>query len=207
MGAWYGIYYYLSSFENILMWMAVEPEAAHALFDMTGKFSIEAAKMLLSCGVDCIGAASDLGSAYTLLFSREMFREYVFPWMKELADLCHQNGAYFHLHSHGHIEDIMDDIVESGVDIINPIGPSEHNDLGVFKQRWGDRITLHGGISTTIANMSEEQISEHVAEVMSIGRKGGRFIPRTESGIPPMHFEKAKFYIDILKKERMKGYE
>lgn len=206
MGAWMGIYYYLTSFENILTWMATEPEAARELFRKTSHFSIESAKRLLACGVDCIFPASDLGSGQSLLFSPAMFREYVFPWLKELADLCHEHKAYLHLHSHGHIQDIMDGIVEAGVDIINPIGPSDHNDLALFKRRWGDKITLHGGISTTIGLMSEDEIRRHVAEVIAIGRVGGRFFPRTESGIPPMSLEKALLYLKALKEECSHGY-
>lgn len=206
MGSWFGIYYYLTSFENILMWMAMEPEAAHALFKMTRDFSLESAKILLECGVDCIFTASDLGSGDGLLFSRDMMREYVYPWLKELADLAHRHRAYLHLHSHGHIQDIMDDIVEAGVDIINPVGPSDKNDLAMFKKRWGDKICLHGGISTTIASMTNEEIQKHIKNVVCTGRKGGRFFPRTESGIPPMPPEKVKFFVDTLKKECAKGY-
>ncbi|NSW91003.1 MAG: hypothetical protein HPY74_10110 [Firmicutes bacterium] len=206
IGAWGAIYYYLTSFENILMWMAIEPEAAQAIFNMTKKFSLDSAKRLLECGVDCIFTVSDLGSGNSLLFSRNMFYEYVFPWLKELADLCHSYGAYLHLHSHGHIQDVMDGIVEAGVDIINPIGPSDHNDLAMFKERWGDKITIHGGISTTISHMTEQEMRDHIFSVIEIGRKGGRFFPRTESGIPPMSVEKTMAYINILKEARQKGY-
>jgi len=207
IGAWAGIYYFCTSFQNILAWMAGEPEAAHALFDKTRRFSIAFAGRLLTCGVDAVTAASDLGSADALLFSPSMFREYVFPWLKEAANLCHEYGAYFHLHSHGHIQDVMDGIVEAGVDIINPVGPSGNNDLAFFKRRWGDRITLNGGIGTAIAAMPEEQIRRHISGVIEVGRKGGRFFPRTESGIPPMPRDKALFYINTLREERLRGYE
>jgi len=201
-GAWQSIYYLLTSFENILIWMAVEPEAAHRLFDLTAGYSIQAAKGMLDAGVDAIFVPSDLGSGQGLLFSKEMFYEYVFPWLKKLADLCHSHGAILHLHSHGHIEDLMDGIVESGVDLLNPVGPSDHNDLGMFKQKWGNKITFMGGISTTIAQMSIEEMEAHVSEVMRIGCRGGRFIPRTESGIPFMPAERVLAYIEILKKYR-----
>ena len=124
-----------------------------------------------------------------------------------MADLCHEHGAYLHLHSHGHIQDLMDGIVEAGVDILNPVGPSDHNDLTLFKSRWGDKITLHGGISTEIGTMSERQIREHVTEVISVGRVGGRFFPRTESGIPPMTVKKLKVYLDVLQEKCANGYE
>jgi uroporphyrinogen-III decarboxylase len=100
----------------------------------------------------------------------------------------------------------MDGIVDAGVDILNPVGPSDHNDLSLFKNKWGNKIVLHGGISTTISEMTKEQIKAHVEEVMHTGCVGARFIPRTESGIPPMPLEMAKYYIDTLKMERKKGY-
>jgi len=206
MGAWFGVYYYLTTFANALMWMASHPDAAHALFDRTSRFSLDSATRLLRCGVDCIFPASDLGSARGLLFSRAMFQEYVLPWLRELADCCHDHGAFLHLHSHGHIEEIMDDVVDAGVDIINPIGPSDNNDLAMFKAHWGDRVTLHGGISTTIGAMSREGIRGHIADVMAVGRVGGRFFPRTESGIPPMTTDLALFYIETLKEARHWGY-
>lgn len=206
MGAWYGTYYFLTSFENILMWMAVEPDAAHAVFDMTSKFSLDSARQLLEAGVDCIATASDLGSGNGLLFSRDMFAEYVLPWLRELACLCHSYGAYLHLHSHGHIEALMDDIVGAGVDIINPIGPSDHNDLNMFKKKWGDKITIYGGIDTKIHQMTDEQMAEHIRQVVQTGRVGGRFFPRTESGIPMMPLDKTRRYIELLQKERRHGY-
>ncbi len=206
MGAWQGIYYYLTPFDNILMWMTTEPAAAHALFAMTTRFSLDAARRLLECGVDCIFPPSDLGSGRGLLFSPAMFREYVFPWLQQLADLCHSYGAYFHLHSHGHIQDLMDGIVEAGVDMINPIGPSDHNDLAFFKKHWGDRITLHGGISTTIAGMTPDEMRAHVRAVLAVGRVGGRFFPRTESGVPPMSSAAVNAYIEALGEARSQGY-
>ena len=201
-GAWQGIYYLLTKFENILMWMAIEPDAAEKLFKMMSDYSIKAAKILLEAGVDAIFVPSDLGSGQGLLFSPNMFYKYVFPWLKNLADLCHSYGAILHLHSHGHIQDIMDGIVESGVDLLNPVGPSDNNDLSFFKEKWGSKISFMGGISTTIASMSIEEIDQHVAEVMKIGCKGSRFFPRTESGIPAMPIEKVLAYLDILKKYR-----
>ena len=204
-GAWQGIYYLLTKFENILIWMAIEPEAAHKLFKLMGDYSINASRIMLDAGVDGIFLPSDFGSGHGLLFSPDMFYEYVFPWLKELADLCHSHGAILHLHSHGHIQDLMEAIIESGVDLLNPVGPSDHNDLAMFKAKWGDRITFMGGISTRIGEMSIEEMERHVSEVMNIGCKGGRFIPRTESGIPTMPAEKVLAYLDILKKYRYKN--
>lgn len=206
IGAWASVYYYLTDFENGLIWMIAEPEAAHRMFDLIAEYSLKTAELLLDCGADAVATISDLGSGTSLLFSRALFMEYVFPWLSALADLCHKKGGYLHFHSHGHIQDLMDDIVAAGVDIVNPVGPSDNNDLAYFKEKWGSRITILGGISTTIDRMTDEELLAHVTEVVYTGRKGGGFFPRTESGIPPMTDERLLKYLKILKRLRSEGY-
>ena len=206
MGVWGATYINITRFETILEWMLVEPEAAGYIFEQVSHFSLKSAKTLLECGVDCIFTHSDMGTAISTLFSKDLFLKYIYPWLKSLSELCHSYGAFLHLHSHGHIEGFMDEIVESGVDLINPVGPSDYNDLAMFKEKWGSKISFLGGISTTISEMNESEMRRHVADVINIGRKGGRFFPRTESGIPPMPRDKIMLYLDILKEERMKGY-
>ncbi|MBE9569317.1 MAG: hypothetical protein IMF11_01710 [Proteobacteria bacterium] len=199
---WGSIYYYLTSFDNILMWMALEEEAAFRIFQLLGAYILECSERLLDAGVDAIFSGSDLGTGDSLLFSVDMFNKYVVPWIKKIADLCHQHGAILHFHSHGHIQEVMDGLIATGVDLLNPVGPSDHNDLKFFKEKWGHKITFLGGISTKIARMSEDEIESHVAQVMEVGCKGSRFMPRTESGIPVMEPDKARFYIDTLTRYR-----
>ncbi|HUT75446.1 MAG TPA: hypothetical protein VM221_11525, partial [Armatimonadota bacterium] len=67
---------------------------------------------------------------------------------------------------------------------------------------WGGKISIMGGISTTIAQMTVDEIDAHVAQVMEIGCRGSRFFPRTESGIPAMPVEKVLAYLDLLKQYR-----
>ena len=206
LGAWGSSYYFIARFETLLEWMLTEPEAAGHIFSQISEFSLKSAEVLLECGVDCIFTGSDMGTAISTLFSKEMFMKYIYPWLKSVSGLCHGYGAFHHLHSHGHIEDFMDGIVDSGVDLINPVGPSDYNDLAMFKRKWGDKISFLGGISTTISDMDHDEMRRHVRDVMDTGRRGGRFFPRTESGIPPMSREKTLYYLKILKEERMKGY-
>ncbi len=197
-GIWSGTYYYCTSFENALMWMISEPEVIQQIIDKIGNYVLGSAEELLKRGVDSIFIYDDLGTANSLIFSPELYRRFIKPWHKKIADLCHSYSKLFHLHSHGHIQDIMDDLIDVGVDILNPIGPSDNNDLRYFKEKWGNKITFLGGISTKIAQMSEEQIESHIAEVMEIGTKGSRFMPRTESGIPKMSPKKVRFFVDTL---------
>jgi hypothetical protein len=202
--AWAGIYYFLARYEDILCWMITEPEAAERLFKLMGKFTLDAARIQLELGVDSIWTFADLGTGTGLLFSLGHFERYFFPWLKNLGDLCHKHGAALQLHSHGHIEDLMDRFIAAGVDMVDPIGPGDNNDLGMFKMNWGDRITLIGGLSKTIGGMTRREMEDHIASVMAAGCPGGRFMPCVESAIPPMSFGQFRFFRDTLTRYRRK---
>jgi uroporphyrinogen-III decarboxylase len=201
-GFWSGSYYFCTSFDTILTWMGAEPEAAETLFGKVGEFVMACAEQLLDRGVDSIFFYDDLGTGTSLIFSPSMYRRFIKPWHRRLAELCHGRGKLLHMHCHGHIQELMEDIVDAGVDILNPVGPSDRNDLAMFVERWGDRITLLGGISTTIAEMTEAEISAHVDAVMAAGTRTPRFMPRTESGVPRMPPAKARYFLDTLLEAR-----
>lgn len=200
-GFWSGIYYYYMRFEDALASLLTDEGFMSDLISRVGKYILRTTEEVLKLGADCAFWPDDLGTGQSLIFSPSIYEKYFYPLHKKMAELCHRYGALAHLHSHGHIQDLMDMIVDTGIDIINPIGPSDHNDLEYFKKRWGDKICLHGGISTRIMDMTEDEIREHTDHVLEIGLPGGRFIPRTESGIPPMPYEKMKFYLNCLKEK------
>ena len=138
--------------------------------------------------------------------SPNTFREFLLPWLKQLASLCHDYGVPLHLHSHGHIERIMDDIVAAEVDMINPIGPVDNNDLAMFKDRWGDKITINGGISAKIGMMSPGEMKEHIYEVYKTGRIGGRFFPLGEGNVPLMDEHMFEYFLQLRHDAGKMGY-
>ena len=73
--------------------------------------------------------------------------------------------------------------MEAGIDIINPVGPTDNMDLNVIKRKYGDRITILGGLSKNIGLMDYETLDNYIEEVIRLGSIGGGFIPRGESGI------------------------
>ena len=202
--AWAGIYYFLARFDDILAWMITEPEAAERLFQLMGDFTLEAARVQLDLGVDSIWTFADLGTGTSLLFSPEHFDRYLSPWLTALGALSHSYGATLHLHSHGHIQDLMDRLIAAGVDMVDPIGPGDNNDLAMFKKRWGDRITLIGGLSKTVGDMTKSELEAHIADVMATGCGGGRFMPELESGIPFTSKEQFELFNGMLERYRRK---
>ena len=82
---------------------------------------------------------------------------------------------YFYVHSDGNVMDLVEDFIEIGFDIVNPLQP-ECMDPAEVKQRWGDKIVLHGGISLqrTLPNGTPDEVRAEVeALVRSCGYNGG----------------------------------
>jgi uroporphyrinogen decarboxylase len=118
------LYCWLRGIEQAFMDLACEPEIVDycldKLFGLANEntrriFETIPGKVLLSY------VAEDLGSQYGRLMSRAHMQRYLFPRMKRMVDLVHQNGAYVFHHDDGAIREIIPDLIALGVDILNPI--------------------------------------------------------------------------------------
>ena len=74
--------------------------------------------------IDIYWALTDLGTQACLLQSRETFHRFIAPPIRTLAELAHRHGVKFMFHSCGAVRDLIPDLIELGVDILNPIQPA-----------------------------------------------------------------------------------
>jgi len=154
------------------------------LVDRWGEFVCACAEKLLECGVDAILWTDDLGSNTGPVMSPECYRRYFFPWHRRAAEIAHSFGKAAMMHSHGNINLLLPDIAATGIDLLDPVGPSDGMDLAWLKETYGTRLSFSGGISRYIAEMSEEELAGHLGEVYRIGSRGGGFLPNEEGGVP-----------------------
>ncbi|NQT94274.1 MAG: hypothetical protein HQ559_16050 [Lentisphaerae bacterium] len=202
-GFFCGVWYNLRPLMDFLRDMADDPPFAHQLLEKIGEYHLRIAENLLRRGVHCCVIPEDMGMTAGPWFSPDMYEEYFQPWHERLADLCRQYNAYLRIHSHGNIMSLVDKIIATGVDILNPVGPGDNMDLAGIKAKYGERIVILGGMSKFIARMSQEEVEAHIAEVFEVATRGGGFIARNESGVPAdMTKENLDFYIKTVRKYR-----
>ena len=195
-GFFAGAHYLFRPFESFLMDMATDESYADAIIGRVGDHTLACAEAVLKIGVDCLFIGDDLGSTNSLLISPKMYRRFVQPWHARLAELCHAYGAFLHVHSHGHIMPIMDDLMDAGIDMMDPLGPTDGIDLDRLLARYAGRMVIAGGISKFIGRMSLAELDEHLRQVVSVGARHGSFILRSEGGVPPeMSHEAFRFYL------------
>ncbi len=98
--------------------------------------------------MDIIRCDEDAGGNETLMINPVTWRKWYKPLWKELFDICHANHCYVWLHSCGYCRSIVDDFIEMGADILDPIPPYvKDSDPFDMKQTYGDKLCLHGGVN------------------------------------------------------------
>jgi len=181
-GFFSGIHYFLYPYEELLEDMLLNMDFIKELVNALGEFNLKAAEELLKRGIDIICFCDDLGSKDSLLISPDMYRDLFLPWHKKLAELCHKYNAYLHMHSHGNINSIMDDLYSAGIDMLNPNDPNEGMDIVELKNRYGDKITFVGGIDKFFFEWYYNKQEEYIINL--IKNTGGGFILMDSGGVP-----------------------
>ena len=137
--------------ENFLTDLIEHPDFCHYLADVFTTFYIEDYRRAFKASggrIDIFQVYTDLGTQTGPLISRKTFREFVKPYLKRFADAVHEMGASLFFHSCGMIRSFMDELIEAGVDIINPIQPcSPQMAPEELHKEFGNRVCFHGGIS------------------------------------------------------------
>lgn len=129
--------------------------------------------------VDLIYVAEDLGSQESLLFSPAMFKRFLKPRMKKMIELTHRYGAVVFHHDDGAIRAILPELLEVGIDILNPIQwRCGGMDRGALKRDFGDRLIFHGAMDNqqTLPFGSEEAVRQEVRDNVRLLGAGGGYI-------------------------------
>lgn len=173
---------WLCGLENMLVNMIEQPEVAEAIIRKITDFWVEYTKKVLEIGkgrIDIIENRNDFGAQDRMFISPELFRRFYKPALKRIYDTAKEYGALILQHSCGSIAPIIPDYIEIGVDILNPIQVTARGmDPLLLKNRYGDKLTFHGGIDTQyiLPNGTTEEVRSNVREMINVMGKGGGYV-------------------------------
>lgn len=136
--------------EGMFLDMVERPEWTHYLCRVfTDFFKEEYTRAAEVTGgrIDLFLVLSDLGGQRGPLISRAMFGEFVAPYLKEMTDRIHSLGAKVLYHSCGDIHTLIPDLIDLGVDVLDPIQPTGPSmEPEILAEEWGGQVCFHGGI-------------------------------------------------------------
>ncbi len=177
--------YYSRGIENFLADMAGYPEFAKELLDFITEKNLKKLEQIVNTpGIDGVLLGNDWGSQRDLLMSPQCWRTLLAPGAKKEYDLIRNAGLDVWVHSCGDIRKIMPDLVEMGVDALNPVQP-ECMDIYQLKDLYGDELTFWGGISTqkTLPGGTPEEVREETRRVTEYLSKNGGYLIAAAQGI------------------------
>ena len=171
---------YLRGFAQSLIDLIKNEDIANKIMDIAISYHLKLGFKLIDMGVDMLWLADDIAGEDTLLISPKTFRKMIKPKMDYIIRQFKSRNKNIKIafHSDGNIEQIIDDLVEVGVDLLNPIQPESMNP-GQIKKRYGNKISLWGSISVqrTLPFGSMKDVENEVKErVRSCGTGGGFLI-------------------------------
>lgn len=197
----------LRGMDKFMMDLALNPEIVHLIVEGTLKVYLEIWDMFLQAVgpyVQMIEYGDDLGAQNNLLISPQSFREFIKPAQKKLFDLIKDRApqARIFMHCDGALRPIIPDLIEVGVDVLNPSQPSAKGmESEGLKRDFGDQLVFHGTVEQEAQMGTEEDIRAEVRHRIDALAPGGGFVLSTCNVIvdPPVEnivamFDEARTY-------------
>ena len=113
----------------------------HELFERVIAVNERIVRNAIREGAEVICLGDDYASNNAPLFSPDMFRRFVRPYLKRIVDAVHEEGVLVVKHTDGNIWPIIDDIVSTGIDGLHPLEPVAGMDLAEVKAAYRNRCT------------------------------------------------------------------
>lgn len=163
--------HFMRGFDKFLIDLAENSKLAEAMMDKCMDLALEMNRVLLDEAgeyLDLVQVGDDLGHQNGLIMSPPMYRRLIKPRHNRIYQDIHKRAPHVKIlfHSCGAIEPVINDLIEVGVDILNPIQPlAKGMDSEQLKQKYGSRLTFHGGIDLQHTMSSQGTKSDLKAEI------------------------------------------
>ena len=180
----------IRGYENWFIDLLVDPEGVETLLDIIVDDKIRYWDIIIDWAVETgnehkiqlIAEADDLGSQTTTIIDPVQLRQMVIPRLKTIFTHVKKRlpGVKTFLHSCGAIYDLIPDLIDAGLDILNPVQFTANGmDLVRLKHEFGNELTFWGGgvdTQSTLNNGTPEQVADEVKRIMDILAPGGGFV-------------------------------
>ncbi|MGB9598196.1 MAG: uroporphyrinogen decarboxylase family protein, partial [Candidatus Poribacteria bacterium] len=167
--------------EEFFIKMHTHPEAMHAVIRKVSDFYYElTTRFFETVGdkIDIFFFGDDMGTQLSLLISLKHWREFCKPEIKRFIELARQSNLKTMFHSCGAVRDIIPDLIELGLDALNPVQVSARGmELSSLKRDFGDKLTFHGGIDhqNILARGTVDDVRREVKKTIDIMAPGGGY--------------------------------
>ncbi len=195
----------LLGYENLFMNIASNPKLINELIDLSININLELARIAVSKGIKIIFTGDDYAYDKGLLISPGSFKRLFLPGLKKIIKGFKELGLLVIKHTDGYIWPILDDIVNTGIDCIDPIDPVAGMRIKEVKEKYGHRIAIKGNVDCA-QTLSFSSIEDVIIETKKCIRDGGPGYGYILSSSNSIHSGvKPENYVAMLKALKMYG--
>jgi uroporphyrinogen decarboxylase len=171
--------------ETVLFAMAEEPEWCREMFEHELDVHLALFDQVLAAGYRMQAASwpDDMGYKHSQFFSLDTYRRVLKPVHARAIEWAHRNGMVAHLHSCGDVNPFIPELLEIGLDGLNPLEVKAGMDPVELKRRYGDRLVLQGGINAVLWN-DLDAISAEMHRVVPLLKENGGYVFSSDHSVP-----------------------
>jgi uroporphyrinogen decarboxylase len=172
---------------NYMTRLYTDPEFLHALAKMMMEFSFAQLDLLVDAGLDVLVIEDDIAMDHGPMLSLEHFKEFINHYNRQIVERAHQKGLKVVRHSDGNLWSLLDVLLKTGYDGINPLEPQAGMLMAEVKAYCGDKICLLGNIDSVdlLPNGNVEEVEQAVIHTIKDGAAGGGLIICSSNSLHP----------------------
>ncbi len=163
------------------------PERVDELFARIGEFQLGVVRQYIRLGVEAAWLADDYGMTETQAFTPALWRRFIKPHLQRIVQLYHEAGCLVILHSYGNVARLIDDLLDVGINVLDPLQPN-CNRLDYIRQKTRGRMCLCGGVASSVllAGDTTRTAADTHQRINQLGTEGGYIVgPEDEWDYPP----------------------
>jgi uroporphyrinogen decarboxylase len=176
---------YLLGMDDILAGFLLETELVETVMDKVLEANMGVVRNAIRAGAEVIVLGDDYAHNSGPMMSPEVFDHFIRPRLARMIAMIHEEGAFCIKHSDGNLYPILDSILETGPDGLNPIEPVAGMELSKVGELTGDRVCLVGNIDCArlLPHGAPDEVREAVREAIAEAAGGGGYIVSSSNSI------------------------
>ncbi|MCX7012086.1 MAG: hypothetical protein NTW86_05895 [Candidatus Sumerlaeota bacterium] len=201
--------WYLRRMDRLMTDMALEEERAVFLLDRITDLACSRIRKYAEAGADIIAVGDDVGMQRSIMMSQTMYRTWLKPRLAKVIEAAKsaRPDVIIQYHSCGFVTPLIPDLIEAGVDVLNPVQP-ECMDFSELHSSFGRQIAFNGslGTQTTMPFGSPADVRKTVLRNLEIaGDQGGLFCCPTHMLEPEVPWENVEAYVNACREFKTAG--
>lgn len=196
--------WYMRGMEQLLTDMYSDEETAYYHLERVTQIECDRARMFAESGVDTIRYGDDVATQLDMMMSPDLWRKWLKPCLRRVIAAAKEVNPdlIIDFHSDGNIQRIIPDLIEVGIEVLNPVQP-ECMDPVEIKRLYGDKISFRGciGTQTTMPFGTADDVRSEVRRLVKyVGKGGGLILAPSHMLEPEVPVENIVAFVDELKK-------